>query len=145
MTQTWIMQFFLSPRLKQHKESSSSGRRKPLAFVNTTLQFIPHPCLQELCSYGDGCIVLLRLVNDFTKKNKESFSREQKQKREKSATYPQNCRFFVWILWHVAYGLFRPRLIYKKVHTVPVTSNFRTHAWSIKCRWKKIINYTVQL
>ena len=33
-------------------------------------------------------------------------------------------------------GSVRPCLICKKIYIAPITSNFRTHAWSIKCSWK---------
>ena len=46
---------------------------------------------------------------------------------------PKYIKFFIII---------RSCLVSKKISIVSVTSNVRTHAWSIKCSWKKT-NYTV--
>jgi len=43
---------------------------------------------------------------------------------------------FVGVLDSSELSLLRPCLVPKKICTVPVTSNLRTNAWSIKCSWK---------
>jgi len=56
------------------------------------------------------------------------------KKKINIVTREKLCNLSQLRIWVAVY--FRPCSVPKKISTVPVTSNLRIHAWSIKCSWK---------